>query len=626
MENRAAPGTSSRPAPSLSPAARRVSRAAAVFLIVVLLVVLTVILVRGPGGVQGQVQRILSGARWEEKRSDGGSQFSALTRIVTDLMAKLHPSRQWQGDYFYQDELVKLGTNAVPELLRVVERDASAAARRISAMALAELPAPGVVPVLIKALGQDKDVSVRESVAQALGMVGDTNAIPGLLVALRTDQDHRVRNESATALGGLGGPEIVPELLAVGANETNAVVRAGLAGMLGTLRDRRSLPLLVGWLQTPRRTEGQSTEDGDAYSDEQLVSAAATALGNIGGEEAFGALQAKWLIETNCEIRRSLCEAFGVIGDSRALPLLLTALQEEVELKNSLVEALGSLGDTNAVAELLPLLGDGDNEVRQKTAEALGHIGGLACVPELLRVAEHDFTTEVRSSACAALGMLGDPKAQEIILRVLPQLGDHRQEVVWALGHVGDTNAIAMLAELLSDKDRETRFAAAYALAEIGGPAAADAVAAQFEDKDDFARHGKACALAMLRRTNSLVTVREGLRAKEDWQRFGAALAFIRLGNTVATNEWAPMLGDRSPSLCHLASESVAGRAMPALTALLRDRDKDLRHYAARGLVFFNDASTLPALREACHDSDPEVRRAARVAVRCLERRAGNRN
>jgi ABC-type dipeptide/oligopeptide/nickel transport system ATPase component len=39
-------------------------------------------------------------------------------------------------------------------------------------------------------------------------------------------------------------------------------------------------------------------------------------------------------------------------------------------------------------------------------------------------------------------------------------------------------------------------------------------------------------------------------------------------------------------------------------------------------LVFFNDPSTLPALHEACKDTDPEVRTAARLASRRIERLA----
>jgi len=38
-----------------------------------------------------------------------------------------------------------------------------------------------------------------------------------------------------------------------------------------------------------------------------------------------------------------------------------------------------------------------------------------------------------------------------------------------------------------------------------------------------------------------------------------------------------------------------------------------------RALLFFNDEATLPALRQACQDPDPEVRAGARVALRCRE-------
>lgn len=582
----------------------------------VLLVAGAAFYLRTPSGVRGEVQKLLRGARSEERRG---------TSILDSLIERMMPARPWQGEYFYQNELVKLGTNAVPELLHALENDTSPAARRVSVKALGELSAPGIAPVLIKALGKDQDQTVREAIVDTLGTAGDTNALPVLLTTLRTDPSERVRVPSASALGELGGPAIIPQLVSIGETETNTAVRTRLAETFGRTPDPRSLPLLVAWSRTPYPTVRQKNP-ASGNEMEEFLSSTVRALGNIGGEEAFGAITARWQVETDRGVRRRLCEAFGAMGDGRALPVLLLALKDDVELKSTVVEALGNLGDTNAAAELLPLLDDGDKEVRQKTADALARIGGVACVPELMRVAEEDNTTEVRRSACAALGMIGDARAQTAILHALPQLGSDNEQAIWALGHVADSNAIPALTDLLSDNEREARFAAAYALAEIGGAAAADAIAAHLEDKDEFARHGKACALAMLGRTNGLPVVRSGLQAKEEWRRFGAAIALIRLGPAADAKEWTPLLSDRVPALRVLASESASGRGTAALAALLRDSDKDLRHYAARGLVFFRDPATLPDLRKACRDSSPEVRNAARVAVRCIERAAEKSN
>lgn len=638
MENHATPGTPPNPIAPRPAGTRRVSRLVVVALVLFALLAMGAwIYLAGPRGMRGKVQSVLSGVRSEEKRFGAGSRrMNPGLRMVTDLIDKVLPTRRWQGEYYYRQKLVELGTNAVPELMRAIETDPSVAARKVSAMALGELSGPGVLPCLTKVLAKDKDHTVRQAAAEALAGLDDPKAVPALMTALRADQDQRVRAECARAVGNLGGQAVVPELIAVSAKETNATVRARLAATLGELQDRRSVPLLVTWIHAARKESVPPTNgvvvpeiDADEFdfgSDAGVASAAATALGNVGGEEAFRALMSQCGTETNEQIQTSLCEALGVIGDPRALPALLAALREETASKSSVVEALGNLGDTNAVAELRPLLGDGDREVRRKTAEALGQIGGPACVPELMRVAEQDYAAEVRLGACAALGMFGDAQAQEVIIRALPQLGNNRQEAVWALGHVGDTNAISTLAGLLDDKERETRFAAAYALAEIGGAAAAEAVAAHLEDKDEYARHGKACALAMLGRINSLAGVRAGLRAKELWRRFGAALALLRLGGAVDAKEWQPMRADRSAALQHLAAEAAAWRGVSALTGLLDDRDKNIRHYAARGIIFFKDPSTLPALRVACHDSHPEVRNAARATVRCLERSAGSRN
>jgi HEAT repeat protein len=304
---------------------------------------------------------------------------------------------------------------------------------------------------------------------------------------------------------------------------------------------------------------------------------------------------------------------------------LLDAMRGERELKLLAIGALGSLGDTNAIPALLPLLEDSEQSIRQRTATALGVIGCETAIGELTRLAREDSAEEVRAQACGALGDIGQVSVQAVIIETAAQLHKHREAAAWALGHVGDSNAIPLLTEMLSDTDSQTRFAAAYALAEIGGSAAADALASHLKDEDEYARHAKACALAMLGRTNSLPSVRESLRSGQDWRRFGAALALIRLGNAVTADEWVPMQSDPAPALREFAVACASDRAMPALTAMLSHRGRDWRHYTARGMVFFNEPSMLPALREACRDSDSQVRHAARVAVRCIERRTAER-
>jgi HEAT repeat protein len=79
-------------------------------------------------------------------------------------------------------------------------------------------------------------------------------------------------------------------------------------------------------------------------------------------------------------------------------------------------------------------------------------------------------------------------------------------------------------------------------------------------------------------------------------------------------------LDDRVPGIRKLTQAAQAGKTAEGLAENLHDPAADVRHYAARALVFFNDPATLPALREACKDPDPEVRAAARLSSRRIER------
>jgi HEAT repeat protein len=243
----------------------------------------------------------------------------------------------------------------------------------------------------------------------------------------------------------------------------------------------------------------------------------------------------------------------------------------------------------------------------------------------LLKVLERDSNDELRAGVCRALGQIGDTAALDAMLKVLPQMVRDREQVLWAVGHLGNSNAISTLAAALKWKEREERFAAAYALAEIGGVTAANTVAANLADQDEFAGHGKACALAMLGRTNGMTAVRAGLRAKEQWRRFGSTLALARLQMPPSSSEWQPVLADPDPALRRLGNEASAGRVVPALVEMLQDRKRDYRQYAARGLLFFHDPTALPALREACRDRDSAVREAAELAVNFIERTESER-
>ena len=168
------------------------------------------------------------------------------------------------------------------------------------------------------------------------------------------------------------------------------------------------------------------------------------------------------------------------------------AFRNDTDLKRRLVEAFGAAG-APAVPALIQALGDSDRDVRRAAAtrarlransqgdsgwdvrraaaEALVKIGTPAVSP--LIQALGDRSENVRAAAAWALGDLGDPQA---IPALIQALGDQSENVrwaaAWALGDLGDPQAVPPLIKALRDRSENVRCAAAWALGAIGDPQA----------------------------------------------------------------------------------------------------------------------------------------------------------
>jgi HEAT repeat protein len=171
---------------------------------------------------------------------------------------------------------------------------------------------------------------------------------------------------------------------------------------------------------------------------------------------------------------------------SKTGPALQKALKDDnARVRRSAAFALGAFGPKAADArdDLIARLSDDSALVRQNAAWALGKLGkeagqeGVAQLQNLLK----DNEPLVRRDALHALGEVGNPTAHPAVSAMLKTVGSEsdgvvRKAAVEALSHlVGpvDKEDAHELYRLLTDKDPETRFNAAFVLAKIGGPDAA---------------------------------------------------------------------------------------------------------------------------------------------------------
>jgi len=98
---------------------------------------------------------------------------------------------------------------------------------------------------------------------------------------------------------------------------------------------------------------------------------------------------------------------------------LIKALEykKDAVVRFSAAIGLGIFGDERAVEPLIKALGDIDNDVRRYATEALGRLGKIAVKP-LIKALKHSDMF-VRGQAANALGLIGDKTALKSLEKLM---------------------------------------------------------------------------------------------------------------------------------------------------------------------------------------------------------------
>jgi len=198
---------------------------------------------------------------------------------------------------------------------------------------------------LTKQLG-DEDQQQRRIAVSKLGQLKDERAVEPLCRALEDDDIH-VRCGAAKALGWLKSPRALRPLMR-SASERHRLVRAEAARALCELeweepqRGGAHLPALLAAL------EGEPSHW------------VAKVLGNYGDTRAVEPLIAALGKDPPSYVEKAMIAALGRLGDSRAVPFLISLLERPSawgSTKPAAAEALGNIGDPRAIEHLKPHVG-----------------------------------------------------------------------------------------------------------------------------------------------------------------------------------------------------------------------------------------------------------------------------
>jgi len=329
----------------------------------------------------------------------------------------------------------------------------------------------------------------------------------------------------------------------------------------------------------------------------------ADVLGQLGDSRAVPALISA-LQDENLLVRKFSAQALGEIRDLAALDPLLKALKDKDDwVRSGVGYALGKLG-TRALQPLLKALHDECQTVRAGAAQALGKLGNSQAVEPLI-AALNDSDLECRRKAAVALGELKDSRAVEPLISALRN-GDVSREAARSLGQLRDSRGVEPLIDVLSGSDSYARSEAADALRSIGDGRALEPFTLALHDKDESVRISAVEGLSGLGAVSSLILALNNADAET------RARAATRLGNMKASEALEPLrnsLNDKKKSVREMAVRALAEiKAVGLLSEALHHTYPDVRLHAAQNLGLLKDRSAVRPLIEALRDKRPKVR------------------
>jgi HEAT repeat protein len=228
------------------------------------------------------------------------------------------------------------------------------------------------------------------------------------------------------------------------------------------------------------------------------------------------------LSSVEVEERRDAVTQLGSMHYPDASRAALSALKDPMAIVRATASsAILSLPAEESAANLIPLLGDKDEFVRQEVAYALGKTRSHAAVSLLIERLLTDKKVGVRGAAAVALGEISDSAAVSALAYVLnPQFGQ----------------PASMPGSKKSKKSKKEQNpfvlrAVAHSLGQIGSNAALPALLALLQDEKTEAdiRRESAVALGMIGDHSALPALREALTARDPYLSLAAKQAIRRI-------------------------------------------------------------------------------------------------
>lgn len=352
------------------------------------------------------------------------------------------------------------GTKLALETLRDALVDPKADVRRAAVDSVVATKDAQAAATLRGLFAKESDIEVKKSILKALGALKDGAAAE--LVASAFQQPELLA-EAAAAAEQIAGPTLVKRLADLAEAATSPEILAPALGALGRLK---------AGAPTAAKHVG--------HADPKVALAAVTALGQIGGETAVGALCTA-LDDQRVEVRKASIAALGAVASKSAIPSLLKSYLDR-STRFEAVTALAQTPDVRALDAYLEGLGGKNATVREQCRKAVLAIGAAALplieskleatmlsgdvIGELQRV----YNKPVAITEWMILGSFPNPCPEPFPPGAPSMSGEFKdaqnRPIQWKKAKISNEYGMVNLGNQMSIRDEAT----AYAVAELESP------------------------------------------------------------------------------------------------------------------------------------------------------------
>ena len=514
------------------------------------------------------------------------------------------------------EAVIRLGAVCASPLMAMVQ-DQDADVRKFVVDVMGAIGDQIFVPALLRALN-DPEVNVASAAAEQLGVLGDAEAAEHLMKAILARDEVLFRFSALGALGLLAKPAPVPEALVKLAEQD--ILRKAVFECLGTIADDSSFKLLLNGFSCSQknsraaavkalyRVYGRSSEASQARIREalQLLKENDIISGLLELYDKRDGVLTEALLWTSVVTRDTrfiplLIEAYA---DERTADAALSALKgfgrealQKIASRYSTLDESGRSGLCILIAEcgyagfntvILDALGDPSGKVRKAAAIAVGKLGLITMIPNLISLID-DCDAHVYAAAVASLQSLVMISRSAILAEVghfcSSKEPHHRKAAALLLASLGEQDRLLLL---IKDEDPNVRKTAVTAVGVNRIETSGSLLVLALADEDPDVRIAGADALGSLNDTTALDALENALSDQDVWVQSAILKAIARIEPSRA---WSIIknIHNRTEGLlmitCLQILEDIGGsESEEIIRHALQHSDRDIARQAAKSL------------------------------------------